>query len=63
MDLNDAAKKSFAASKNAMSNGDSDRLARFVRLSTMQVHLNGSVSAALALEMIAYIRELEKRHS
>ena len=63
MDLNEAAGKSIAASRDAMAAGDSKVIARFVRLSTMQVHLNGSVSAALVLEMIAHMRELEKRHS
>ncbi len=38
---------------------DSETTARFVRLSTMQVELNGSVGAALGLEMIEYIRKLE----
>ena len=59
MDLNEAARKSFGASKAAMESGDSKAIARFVRLSTMQVHLNGSVSAALALEMITRLRSLE----
>ncbi len=38
---------------------DSPTVARFVRLSTMQVQLNGQVSAALALEMISHCRSLE----
>ena len=38
---------------------DSDKLKYFVRLSTLQVKVNGTVSASLALEMIEYIRQLE----
>lgn len=38
---------------------DTERVKRFVRLSTMQVKMNGGVSASLVLEMIDYIRRLE----
>ncbi len=41
---------------------DSEKTARLVRLSTRQVKLNGSISAALGLEMIAHIRELETKN-
>ena len=53
-------RESLGASKAAMDSGDSSALARFVRLSKMQVALNGSVSAALSLEMIGRLRRLEK---
>lgn len=52
-------RESFGASARAMATGDSKAIARFVRLSTMQVKLNGGVSAALCLEMIARLRCLE----
>lgn len=51
--------KSFGASAKAMATGDSKAIARFVRLSTMQIEMNGGVSAALCLEMIARLRALE----
>jgi hypothetical protein len=38
---------------------DSEKTARYVRLSVMQVKLNGGISASLGLEMIEYIRTLE----
>lgn len=58
-ELKQIARESFGASAAAMEAGDSKVVARFVRLSTMQVKMNGSVSAALGLEMIARIRALE----
>lgn len=41
---------------------DSDKLKYFVRLSTSQVKANGTVSASLSLEMIEYIRHLERKN-
>lgn len=58
-ELKQAARESFGASAAAMAAGDSKAIARFIRLSTMQVKLNGGVSAALCLEMIARLRCLE----
>ena len=39
---------------------DSEKLKKFIRLSTIQVKVNGGVSSFLALEMIGYIRQLER---
>ena len=39
---------------------DSEKLKYFVRLSTIQVKANGYVSPSLSLEMIGYMRELER---
>lgn len=52
--------ESFGASKAAMDSGDSNALARFVRLAKMQVALNGSISAALGIEMVGRLRLLER---
>lgn len=40
---------------------DSDKLKGFVRLSTIQVKANGCISPSLSLEMIEYIRQLERK--
>lgn len=58
-EIKQAIHESFGASAAAMNTGDSKAIARFVRLSTMQLKLIGGVSAALCLEMIARLRCLE----
>lgn len=41
---------------------DSETVARFVRLSTTQVKMNGGISASIGLEMIGYMRMLEREY-
>lgn len=43
-----------------ISDGDSERLQEFVRVTVREVRAVGGVSAATTLEMIGYIRELER---
>jgi hypothetical protein len=59
-ELKQIIRQSFGASKKAMAEGDSKALARFVRLAQMQVAMNGTISAALGIEMMGRLRSLER---
>ena len=59
-ELKQIIRQSFGASKKAMAEGDSKALARFVRLAQTQVAMNGTISAALGIEMMGRLRSLER---